>query len=387
MDQEYDIAVLGLGGIGSAAAYWLARSGAKVIGLEQFELGHARGESEDHSRIIRLSYHTPGYVRFAQDAYRTWDEVELDANEQIVTRCGSLDLWPSGSVLDHEMYTSSMTAAGVNFETLKAGEVMRRWPQFHLEQDVIGVYQADGGLVSPFIANRIHRQRARLYGATLLDETPVERIEYAPGAITLYTPRGAIRVQQLVVTAGPWSNRVLEMLGHSLPLTVTQEQVTYYATPHLAEFSPERFPVWLWMDEPSFYGFPAYGEAATKAAWDAGGRETTADTRSFEPDPHNRAAVTDFLRRVLPRAVGPELYTKTCLYTMPPDRDFVIDRLPGAPEILVAIGAGHAFKFASVIGRSLSELALKGQATSDLSAFRFDRPIMTELNPTRNFLL
>ncbi|MBP9198656.1 MAG: FAD-dependent oxidoreductase, partial [Gemmatimonadales bacterium] len=171
-----------------------------------------------------------------------------------------------------------------------------------------------------------------------------------------------------------------------LPLEVTQEQVTYYATPHLREFQPGRFPVWIWMDDPCYYGFPVFGEAATKIAQDAGGRPTTADTRSFEPDPENFARVHAWAERQLPRALGPVLYTKTCLYTLTPDRDFVIDRVPEHDNIVVAIGAGHAFKFASVIGRILSELALAGTTPSDIGAFGITRPILREHNPRRNYM-
>ena len=136
---------------------------------------------------------------------------------------------------------------------------------------------------------------------------------------------------RLVVAAGPWTNDVLRHLGTALPLTVHREQVTYFATPHLDAFAPRRFPIWIWMDDPSFYGFPAFGEPATKAAQDVGGYPTTADGRSFERDEAGFERVRAFLAERLPRFGGPELYTKTCLYTLTPDRDFVIDTLPDAP--------------------------------------------------------
>jgi sarcosine oxidase len=188
------------------------------------------------------------------------------------------------------------------------------------------------------------------------------------------------------VAAGPWSPVVLKRLGMRIPLEVTREQVTYFRTPHPASFAPEHFPIWIWMDDPSFYGFPIFGEAAVKAARDAGGPAVTADTRSFAPDPAQERAVKRFLSRYLPDAVGPVLYTKTCLYTLTPDRDFVIDRVPGQPNILVAIGAGHAFKFASVIGRILSELAIDGSTPSDISPFTINRPILRMTNPPTNYM-
>jgi sarcosine oxidase len=141
------------------------------------------------------------------------------------------------------------------------------------------------------------------------------------------------------------------------------------------------------MDDPCYYGFPVFGEAATKIAQDAGGKAVTADTRSFEPDPANFDGVTRWAERYLPTALGPLLYTKTCLYTLTPDRDFVIDRIPGHDNVAIAIGAGHAFKFASVIGRILSELALDGSTPSDISGFTIERPILRERNPVRSYMV
>jgi sarcosine oxidase len=195
------------------------------------------------------------------------------------------------------------------------------------------------------------------------------------------------RGRELVIAGGPWSNHILGMVGVHLPLEVTQEQVTYFAASDLAAFAPERFPVWIWMADPCFYGFPVFGEPATKAARDAGGHPVTADTRTFDPDPEAVAAVERFLDQRLPRARGPVLYTKTCLYTLTPDRDFVIDAVPGHDNIHVAIGAGHAFKFASAIGQILSELAIDGWTPSDLAPFTIDRPILTMANPPTSYMV
>ncbi len=165
--------------------------------------------------------------------------------------------------------------------------------------------------------------------------------------------------------------------------------MTYYGCPRPEDFGPDRFPVWIWMDEPSFYGFPTYGEPGPKAAEDVGGRPTTARERSFEPDRVAAARLDAFMAAHLPGSVGPELYTKTCLYTMPPDRDFVIDRLPDHPAVLVALGAAHGFKFASVIGRILAELAVDGATPSaaEIERFRIDRPLLLEDNPPTSFMI
>ncbi len=143
------------------------------------------------------------------------------------------------------------------------------------------------------------------------------------------------------------------------------------------------------MDEPSFYGFPTYGEAGPKAAQDCGGEVTTPATRTFDRDEAAFTRVTDFLAQRLPGALGPPIYTKTCLYTLTPDRDFVVDRVPEAPGVIVGLGAGHGFKYASVLGRVLVELALDGSSPSDgeLGAFRIDRPILLEEAPATSWMV
>ena len=388
MKLDFEYIVLGLGGFGSAAAYWLARrAGTEVLGLEQFELGHLRGESQDHSRIIRLSYHTPGYVDLARHAYDAWRELEREAGEQLVLRTGGLDLGPRQSAIDLSTYSDSMDAAGVPYERLDAGEIMRRWPQWRLTDDVHGLYQEQSGIAMAARGNAAHVRMAREHGATLLERTPVEAIRPAGGEVEVRTAEATYRCQRLVVSAGAWSNRLLASVGRELPLTVTKEQVTYFASPKADDFHPERFPIWIWMDDPCFYGFPVFGEAGPKAGQDAGGQETTAEGRTFEPDREALDRTVRFLEKHLPGVLGPIIYTKTCLYTLTPDRDFVLDVLPEHPEITVAIGGGHGFKFASLVGRILADLSIDGHSARDLSPFRIDRPILQMKDPPRNYMV
>ena len=388
MKTDYQYLVLGLGGFGSAAAYWLSRrAGADVLGLEQFELGHVRGESQDHSRIIRLSYHTPGYVELARHAYRAWAEVERDSGEQLVLKTGGLDFGPRQSAIPLSNYSDSMDAAGVPYERLDAAEIMRRWPQFSVTDDIHGLYQPESGIAMAARGNAAHIRMARAHGATIRDNAPVESIRPSTGEFEVTAGGTAYRCRRLVIAAGAWSNRALAPLGVKLPLRITKEQVTYFGTPHQAEFAPDRFPIWIWMDDPCFYGFPTFGEAGPKAGQDAGGLEVTADTRNFDVDQAALDRVVRFLERCIPRALGPIIYTKTCLYTLTPDRDFVVDMVPGHPGATVAIGGGHGFKFASQIGRMLSDLAIEGRTDHDLSAFRIDRPILKLDNPPRNYMV
>jgi sarcosine oxidase len=315
-----------------------------------------------------------------------WAEVEADAGEKLIVKTGGLDLSPANSTIPLEPYRDSLTAKGVPFDDLDAAEVMRRWPAFRLTEDVRGLYQSESGIAPATRCNAAHLRLARRHGAVLRDQAPVTALRDLGGEVEVVAGGTTYRCRRLVIAAGAWSNPAMAHFGLHLPLTVTQEQVTYFASPDLGPFQPERFPVWIWLDEPCFYGFPVYGEPGPKVAQDVGGEEVTADSRTFEPNPAVLARTLRFLEQRLPGVLGPSLYTKTCLYTLTPDRDFVLDALPGHPSVFMAIGAGHAFKFASLLGRTLAELALDGDAAVDRAPFRFDRPILRLANPPKNFM-
>lgn len=388
MAHDYDVAVLGLGGIGSGAAYWLARSGARVLGIEQFTLGHARGESHDHSRIIRLSYHAPNYVELAKEAYAAWDAVERDARERVVFKTGGIDLGPRDGAIPLEGYADAMRACGVPFERLDAAEIRRRYPAFTVGDEVAGLFQSESGIVAAERATAVHQRAARAAGATLLQETRVRAIEARDGEIAIDAGEQRYRAGSLVIAAGPWTNAALAHLDLHLPLEVTKEQALYFRPNNAAPFAFGRFPIWIWMDDPSFYGFPVFGEdGAVKVTQDAGGKSVDPDTRGFEPDPEITARVRAFLAANLPALDAPVHLVKTCLYTLTPDREFVIDTLPEHRNVHVAIGAGHAFKFASVIGRILSELALRGETASDIAAFTLQRPILQMTHPPKRYMV
>jgi sarcosine oxidase len=390
MRREWDLIVVGLGALGAGAAYWgSTHPGARVLGLERFEFGHSNGASADHSRIIRLSYHRPDYVRLAKRAYETWAAVEAEAGEKVVTITGGLDLWPADPAIPMADYTDSLAAEDVPFELLDAAEVMHRWPQWRLDDGTIAMFQAQGGLADPFKGNAAHLRLATQRGATLRDRSPVTAIRQVGDEVELEVAGETHRAGHVVVAADAWTNELLAPLGRRLPLTITKEQVTYVAAPDPAAFAPDRFPVWIWMDDPSFYGFPTYGEAGPKAAQDCGGQPTTPDTRTFDRDEVAYGNVRDFLARHLPGAVGPDIYTKTCLYTLTPDRDFVVDRVPEAPGVTVLLGAAHGFKFASVLGRVAAELAFDGTTASalELERFRIDRPILLEAEPATSWMV
>lgn len=380
---------MGLGGIGSGALYWAAkRAGAGVVGLERFEFGHERGASQDHSRIIRLSYHRPEYVRFAQDAYAAWSEIEEDSGEQLVIRTGGLDLYPESATGWIDDYVRSLDeVGGIPYDWFDASETMRRWSPWRLSDDIRVMYQENSGIVAAARANAAHRRLAESMGATLVPNARVAAVREGDGLYELETERAVYRAERLIIATDAWMNQLLEQLWRPINLVVTQEQVTYYASEDLASFALERFPIWIWMGEPSFYGFPVFGERGAKIGRDVGGPEVTGDERSFAPRADYSEVLDDFMRAHLPGGFGPYLKEKTCLYTMTPDRDFVLDLIPGHQRAAVGQGAAHAFKFASVFGKSLVELVFEGATESDVSAWGIERDVLTMDDPPRSLTM
>ncbi|WP_395153886.1 FAD-dependent oxidoreductase [Ilumatobacter sp.] len=379
-EGETSVAVIGLGGLGSATAYWLARSGVDVIGFEQFELGHVRGASHDHSRIIRRSYHTPGYVDLTAGAYDAWEAVERDGGATIITRTGGIDLFPPDAAIDPQPYRDSLGAAGVPYEWIDAAEVRRRWPAFArgtvVDGDVMAIHSPETGIVPAGRATAELQRLAVEHGAQLRERTPVIAVvPTASGEVDVITASGSLRCGAVVLCCDAWTNRLLAPLDCQVPLAVTREQVSYFPSADLDDLQPGRFPVWIWMDDPSYYGFPVYGHLdSIKAAEDCGGTEVDPDTRTFDPDPRMESNLGDFVRDLVGDRFG-TLRSTTCLYTLTSDRDFVVDRLPGLQQIVVGLGAAHGFKFASWFGRELAELAIGAAAPRpELAPFAFDRP-------------
>ena len=378
MSERFEYVVVGLGALGSAAAYQLARHGESVLGLEQFGLGHVQGASHDSSRILRHSYHTPGYVGLTFAAYDDWADLEADSGEQLVTVVGGLDLFPPDPAIPMTDYTSSMAACGVGFDQLDRDQVAQRWPQLTLPEGTVAVHQPRAAIVPAARGTRVLQERARAHGAVLRDSSPVTTVRDL-GADGLEVDAGGTtyRCRRLVVCADAWTNQVLAGVGHQVPLTVTLEQVTYFRPERPERFAPHLLPLWLWMDDPSYYGFPCYGEDTVKAAQDCGGPEVTADDRSYDPDEAMQQRLADFMAHTLPGS-GPPVRSVRCLYTLVPDRDFVLGPVPGHESVLVGMGAAHGFKFAPTFGRLLAELAVEGASSTDLTPFRMDRPALTD---------
>ncbi len=375
MSERCDVAVIGLGALGSAACWELARRGRSVVGLERFELGHSRGASHDTSRILRHSYHTPSYVRLTQQAYDDWGRLERESGEYLVATVGGLDLFPPEPAISPVDYTESLDQVGIGYDLLAGEEVTERWPQFRLPEGTVALHQHDAAIVPAARGTRVMQEQARRHGADLRDRSPVLGLRESGEGIAVLTKDARILADSVIVTTDAWANDVLVHLGVEIPLEVTLEQVTYFAPPEPTAF--EGIPLWIWMDDPSFYGFPCYGEATVKAAQDCGGPTVDPEDRTFEVDPEMQQRLADHMARILP-ASGTPVRSVRCQYTLTPDRDFVISPVPGHERVVVGLGAAHGFKFAPTFGRLLADLAVDGGTAFDLTPYRFDRPALSD---------
>jgi len=378
MTERFDDVVIGLGALGSAAAHQLARRGRRVLGLERFALGHARGASHDTSRILRHSYHTPGYVRLTEDAYDDWARLEEWSGETLVSIVGGLDLFPPDPAIPMADYTDSLTAVGIDFALLDDAEIVARWPQFALPTGTVGLFQERGAIVPAGRGTALMQRLAVAGGADLRDQTRVLSVEDRGAAgIEVVTADARFVADRVVVCADAWTNEVLAGLGVRVPLETTLEQVTYFAPERPEDFAPDRLPLWIWMDDPCYYGFPAYGEATIKAAQDCGGPVVDPERRTSEEDGAMRDRLADHVHRILPGS-GPPVRSLRCQYTLTPDRDFVLAPVPDHEGVVVGLGAAHGFKFAPTFGRLLADLAETGGTATDLEPFRLDRPALTD---------
>lgn len=383
--ERYDVAVVGLGALGSSAAYQAAIKGARVIGFEQYEFGHVKGASHDTSRIVRTSYGAPEFVALARSAYKDWAEIERRSGMQMLTITGGVVFLPKEGPNGSHTFMNSLDANGIPYELLGAAEANRRWSGFNVPDSVDTVYTPDTGIVHASKSVTAIQYLARGSGAVLKDHTRVDSvIPQASGGALVKTSKGDFQAKKVIIAADAWTNELLKPLGVELPITVMQEQVTYYKPKrdHEARFESDKFPVWIWggadSSEKWFYGFPLYGEPALKAGQDAGRNDMTPEERTWVPSERLRKELTTFVDGLIPDH-GDELRTVTCQYTITPDRQFIISPMEKHQDIIVALGNAHAFKFAPAIGRVTAELALEGKTTNDISKFGFPQPITSKL--------
>jgi monomeric sarcosine oxidase len=381
MPQGYSHIVIGAGAVGSAAAYWLSQAGAeRVLVLEQFDLVNTLGSSGDHSRIIRRAYHRPEYTRLTDAMYAAWAHVEERSGLTLVTRTGGIDLAvaDSAGAAEVDEYRQAMDAASIAYENLTIDDIRARYPQWHVPDETIGLFQEDGGLLDIRRSVSVHTALALAAGVEFRPRTTVTGVAVHERGVTVTTADGDIDADHLVVAAASWLGDLMPDLGLNFSLTLSQEQVGYFVAERPTDFAPDRFPIWIHHGAEVHYGFPIYGEAAVKIARDMRGHYITSGERVFEGDADEPLRLRRFLSEHLPGAAGPLLASKTCVYDMPADREFVLDTIPGHPHVTVFNGAGHAGKFSGLVGRIMADLLTSGSTPHDLSAFSLTRPAIVD---------
>lgn len=372
--MTYDVIVIGVGGMGSAAVYHLAARGARVLGLEQFDIPHDRGSSHGVNRIIRLAYfEDPAYVPLLRRAYALWHELQHRFGEPLLYITGAIDAGPPGSVTI-EGSLRSCALHHLPHDVLDAAALTRRYPGYRLAPEMVAVYQPDGGFVLSERAIVAHVLLAQAAGAAVHARERVLSWEANDAQVEVRTERDVYRAGRLVITAGPWAGRLVPALAR---VAVPERQVLLWAQPRRPElFRLGAFPVFnLEAPEGRFYGFPIFGVPGFKIGrYHHRHEQVDPDTVGRDVTNDDEAVIREGLRRYFPDADGPTMALKTCLFTNSPDEHFIVDVLPGTPRVCVAAGfSGHGYKFCSVLGEIMADLALEGGSAFDLRLFRATR--------------
>jgi len=370
----YDVLVVGLGAMGSAALYHLASRGARVIGVDALDPPHSLGSTHGRSRIIREAYFEhPSYVPLVRRAYENWAALERASGETLFRRTGGLMAGPPDSALVRGTL-QSVSTHGIDVDTLSAAEIERRFPAFRPTAEMIGVYERNAGMLFPEACVRAYLRLASKSGAELRSQTRVMSLSREGGVVSAETSEGVIEAKRVIVAAGAWTRALMASIGVDVPLTV-ERQTMHWLEPVTDDerLGPDHFPIAIFEHAPGrmFYVMPNLGDGV-KAAIHYEGAFTTTDAIDRGITERDTEPVIELARRFVPQAAGRIRESAVCMYTNTPDLDFIVDTVPGMPEVvLVSACSGHGFKFASAIGESVAQCALGESVVADLSHFRW----------------
>lgn len=376
-EHSADIIIVGGGIMGCSTAYQLAKAGQRVLLLEQFQIGHTQGSSHGPSRIIRLAYDGLDYVQLARAAYEHWHELELDSGLSLMQKMGGLDFGPPDAFA-MDGIRATMQAAGVPFEDVDATEIMRRYPQFKVPDDTVGTYQADYSLLAADACVAAYAAQARRYGGTIRESEPVRSFRPTAHGVEVITDQATYSADRLILSAGAWMRPLLQQIGIDLPLKVIREQLAFFRPPDPENYLPGRFPIFLNRVPGKTIirsGFPIWGNIpAVKLMVDRIAPEVDPGETDRTVHPGRLDTLREFVASLLPNIGDDIIHSVVCLYTMTPDEDFIIDFHPEHSQIIIASPcSGHGFKFASVIGRVLADLAVKDSTEYPIGRFGLSR--------------
>ncbi len=371
--MHYDSIVIGLGGMGSAAAYHLAARGQRVLGLEQFTPAHANGSSHGHSRIIRQAYmEHPSYVPLLKRAFTLWDELAGESNEDLLHLTGGIMIGhPESAVIKGTL--ASVREHQLPHEILDAATLRRRYPALTPGDDIVAVAERNAGYVVPEAAVRTHLRLAESHGATLRFGETVQRWQaLSHGGVRVTTNMGTYTADHLVITPGAWAPQLLADMG--LPLRVERRVLLWFEPiGGYVPFQEPHFPIYIWDcgDGVSFYGFPAQpGVHGIKVAIHTVGDACTPTSIDRNLRDHDVQSLQALLKGRIPALCGHMVHYETCMYTLTPDEHFVIAVHPEHPQVVIASPcSGHGFKFTPVVGEILADLTMTGTTSHDISLF------------------
>ncbi|WP_455351849.1 N-methyl-L-tryptophan oxidase [Streptomyces sp. SYSU K217416] len=374
MPPSYDVIVVGLGGMGSAAAYHLAARGQRVLGLERFGPAHNLGSSHGGSRIYRQAYfEDPAYVPLLLRAHELWDKLGVDSGREVFTETGALMIGREDSLA----FSGTLRSAqqwGLDHEVLDAAGIRRRFPTFNPAAEDVAFYERKAGLARPETTVAAHLDLAGALGAELHFEEPVVAWEAEDsGRVWVATDRGSYTADRLVIAPGAWAPKLLSGLG--VPVRI-ERQVMYWFQPEggTGPFTSDRHPVYIWEDPDGtqIYGFPALDgpEGGAKVAFFRKGVPSDPDALDRRIHPEEITAMQEYLRPRIPTLPGRYLKAAACMYSNTPDEHFVLSQHPEHPQVTVACGfSGHGFKFVPVIGEILADLATEGSTEHPIALF------------------
>jgi sarcosine oxidase len=360
--------------MGSATLFHLAHRGLRVLGLERFDLVHEYGSSHGLTRIIRLAYwEHPTYVELLRRSYELWRELESLAGERLLYITGSVDAGPPGSSIFEGALRSS-ELHGLAHEVMDGRELQRRFPGYRLPSEMQCLFQPDGGFLLPERCNVAHVVQAQAHGAEVHCREPVLEWGAAPGRVWVRTTRGSYEAGGLVICAGSWASKLVPEING---LAVPERQVLAWLQPKRPEyFQPGAFPVFnLEVEEGRYYGLPSFLVPGFKfGKYHHRGEQVDPDRVNREPEPEDEDLLRAFAGRYFPDGAGPTMMLKACLFTNSPDRHFILDQHPDHPEVAIAAGfSGHGYKFCSVIGEVMADLAQRGETQHDIGFFGMGR--------------
>jgi sarcosine oxidase len=377
--MTYDVIVIGLGGMGSAAAYHLAARGKSVLGLEQYRAAHNQGSSHGSSRIIRQAYHeNPAYVPLVQRAYELWRKLEQDTGTRLLQITGGLMIGPPGSSVVEGTIRSAQEHR-LSYQVFHSAELRQRFPAFNPRPDDTAVYEAEAGFLRPEACVEAHLHMAARHGAQLCFEEVVANwvSDADASCVRVVTNKGTYEAQHLVIAPGAWAPVLLARLG--VPFEVRRHVMAWFQpVTNVSWFSPENLPIYIWdVDEHHcFYGFPATDglNSGVKVAMHSGGDRCTPLTINREITSVDVEELRTQLRQFIPALNGDLLQAVACMYTMTPDEHFVLAKHPQFTNVSIAAGfSGHGFKFTSVVGEILADLTINGTTAHPIDLFSPER--------------